>query len=111
MNWNQITDIEQVNEILQDADSSSLIFKHSTSCSISAVALDRLERKAQKQSLDGIKVYYLDLIRYRDISNYISEKTNVPHESPQAIVLSKGNVVYEASHFAIDLDEIRSSVN
>ncbi len=51
-------------------------------------------------------VYYLDLIKYRDISNTIADKLSVKHESPQVLVIKNGECVYHASHNAISAGEV-----
>jgi len=49
--------------------------------------------------------YYLDLIRYRDISNEISKKFNLEHQSPQVLLIINGDLIYNASHNAIKPNE------
>jgi bacillithiol system protein YtxJ len=71
MNWIELSDLEQVDQIIQQSLSKpQLIFKHSTRCSISSMVKDRLERQ-WKAYLDEFPVYYLDLIRYRSVSNFL----------------------------------------
>ena len=45
-----------------------------------------------------LKVYYLDLLQYRIISNDIAKMFEVVHESPQLLVIKNENCVYNASH-------------
>lgn len=75
------------------------IFKHSTRCSISSMARNRLERDLAGKA--HIPVYYLDLIAYRNVSDLIAERLGVPHQSPQLIVLQRGEVLAHSSHNAI----------
>ncbi len=51
-------------------------------------------------------VYYLDLIKHRDVSNAVEDKLAVKHESPQVLVIKNGKCVYHASHNAISGKEI-----
>lgn len=102
MNWTALTDEAQLDAI--DALSATrpvLIFKHSTRCSISSAALHRLESawSADDDRLGAL--YYLDLIRFRGISNAIADRYGVQHESPQALVIRDGRCVHHASHFGI----------
>ena len=69
------------------------------------MALTRFEREG-KELLNDADVYYLDLITYRPISNAIAEELNVVHQSPQAIVLVGGKVIYDASHSDISATTI-----
>ncbi|MDQ1088408.1 MULTISPECIES: bacillithiol system redox-active protein YtxJ [unclassified Siphonobacter] len=105
MNWQAITELEQLETIAQASfDHPVLIYKHSTTCSISATAKSRLER--QWDDSQGIESYYLDLLRYRPISQAIAEKFEVQHESPQVLLIRDGKCVYNESHFAIQFGEI-----
>jgi bacillithiol system protein YtxJ len=101
--WKKLTDLASLEEILS-APGKNLIFKHSTRCSISSFALRDFERSFDKDS--GINCYFLDLLRHRNISDAIAERTGIYHESPQVIVLNEGKVVYEASHHKIDTQTI-----
>ncbi len=108
MNWNKITDIEQLKTIKAESESQPvLIFKHSTTCSISATALDRFERGFAKAGEDkGVKFYYLDLLNHRDISREIAQEFDVQHESPQAILIKNEKPVYAASHYEISIADV-----
>ena len=105
--WKEITDIEMLEEISQGSHGRpAVILKHSTSCGISRMVLRQFE---MDYNIDREKVdlYFLDLLRYREISNKIASKFNVPHESPQLIILRDGRVVYDASHGAISVESIK----
>ena len=104
MNWNilqQIDDLDQVRE--KSFHNPQLIFKHSTRCSISAMAKGRLDRMEEENRFEA---HYLDLIRYRDLSNRIAEIYHVQHESPQILLIRNGECVLDASHMDIDPQEI-----
>jgi bacillithiol system protein YtxJ len=104
MTWIHLTDETGINTIVQQSKlKPQVIFKHSTRCSISSVALGRLERSTQPGGLD---FYFLDLIRYRDLSNKIAEQFSVYHESPQVLLIKNGECTYSESHSGIDMDEI-----
>lgn len=60
--------------------------------------------------LGDMPLYYLDLIQHRDISNLIAEKLGVMHESPQLILLKNGEVLYSASHSAINVKEVSNRI-
>ena len=84
---------------------AQVIFKHSTRCSTSALALSRLERSGLSGHFDA---HFLDLIKYRDLSHLIAETFHVHHESPQILVIRDGHCIYDESHLAIDPLEIES---
>ncbi|MCD8539842.1 MAG: bacillithiol system redox-active protein YtxJ [Leadbetterella sp.] len=108
MIWQKLTDIAQLDTLTEESRNVAVgIFKHSTRCSISATALDRLERNWPKAAgTEAVKMYYLDLIAHRDISNAVAERYGVQHESPQFILLKDGEAVYHESHYDIHLGEI-----
>ncbi|WP_111707550.1 bacillithiol system redox-active protein YtxJ [Lutibacter citreus] len=110
MNWSEITEIKQLEEIINSSkEKPVLIFKHSTRCGISRFALKSFERSydIDENSLD---LYFLDLISYRQISSAIAEKLGVYHESPQVIVILKGTVIYSASHGDILVEDIKKAI-
>ncbi|HTE30777.1 MAG TPA: bacillithiol system redox-active protein YtxJ [Chryseolinea sp.] len=107
MRWNALKSTDQVDEIREESKSNPvLIFKYSNRCSVSQLALDRLERKWSEEDTAGIKPYFLDLINFREISNRIAHQFEVEHESPQVIVIKDGRSVYDGSHFDIDYGDI-----
>ncbi len=108
MNWIQIENSSQINEIKQKP--LALIFKHSTRCSISSVALDRLEKNWKDEEMQLLSPYFLDLLRFRELSNQIAREFNIEHQSPQVIVLQNGKVLYHNSHFGISYEEIKRSI-
>jgi bacillithiol system protein YtxJ len=109
MNWIPLTTEKQLAEIREaSAEKPVVIFKHSTRCSISAVAKSRLERAAAPEE---ISFYYLDLIKFRDISNKIAADFDVPHESPQVLLIRNGECIYDESHSGITMDDLVSKSN
>jgi len=108
INWNQLASTEQINDIvLRAQEKPVLIFKHSTRCGISSMALNSFTSKWTSDN-ELADVYMLDLLRHRDVSNEIAEITGVFHQSPQVIVLKGTEVIYEESHSGIDAREIES---
>lgn len=106
MNWIDLTDESQIEEIKARSQTGpQVIFKHSTRCAISSMAKNRLERSAEPE---GLSFYFLDLIRFRQVSNRISETFQVYHESPQVLLIKNGECIYDESHNAISMDELAS---
>jgi len=107
MNWNSLTQEAQLQAIDEEsANQPVFIFKHSTRCSISAMALNRLESKWQPGDEATIKPYYLDLLNYRPISAAIAQRYGVEHESPQVLVIQNGKCTFSASHNSIRYDDL-----
>lgn len=105
MTWTPLISLGELEQVFELSNIKPVaIFKHSTRCSISAMAKSRLER--QWKFDDKVPAYYLDLLEYRDVSDTLSDKTGVMHESPQFLLISKGKCVYHASHNNIDPSQI-----
>ncbi|MCW3108391.1 MAG: pyridoxamine 5-phosphate oxidase [Segetibacter sp.] len=108
MNWIELKSEDQLKVIVEKSkEKPQVIFKHSTRCSISAMAKGRLERSIVPENTD---FYFLDLIAHRTISNKISSEFNVFHESPQILVIKNGECIYDESHGSITMDEIEEQV-
>ena len=109
MNWINLHSEHQLAEIKElSRTKAQVIFKHSTRCSISSMAKSRLERDQQPEATD---FYFLDLIKFRSLSDKIAEDFVVNHESPQVLLIKNSECVYEESHSAINMADIRSQIN
>lgn len=109
MNWIDFKSNSQINEIIEKSKTRpQVIFKHSTRCSISAMAKGRLERSPAPDNAD---FHFLDLIAYRSLSNQVSSEFKVSHESPQILVIKNGECIYNESHSSITMDEIEEKVS
>lgn len=87
-NWNTIKTEKDVLDIIEKSkDKPQIIFKDSVlPCGISAFAKERL--KNDSPLIESISAFnYLDLLSYREVSNFIAKKLNVIHQSPQIIVV------------------------
>lgn len=108
--WNLLEGSEQLDQIVEESKSQPvLIYKHSTRCGISGMTMNRLER-SWSDDLNKLKVYYLDLIAFRALSNEVANKFGVYHESPQVILIKEGNAIYDASHMDISTDQILANI-
>lgn len=108
--WKSLTDIATLEEIKEKSKAKPVvIFKHSTRCGISMMAKHQLESdwNFDEQDLD---FYYLDLLRYRDVSNEVSRQFGITHHSPQIIVIKNGKAVFDTSHHMISNKAIRASL-
>ena len=99
--WINLEDLDQLNEIIIASEEKPVvIFKHSTRCSVSRMALKQFENEFNLQG--KMDAYYLDLIENRAISNEIASKFEVVHQSPQLLVIKNGKCIYNISHSDID---------
>ena len=101
MKWYPITSLDDVETIIDRSRVvPCLIFKHSTTCPISSIAKNRLEMEWGFGE-EALEAYYLDLHRFRMVSNHIADRFGVQHESPQVLVIRDGMATYDASHLSI----------
>ena len=108
--WVAVHSVNELEQVLSNAeDQTVILFKHSTRCSISTMALSRLESNWDIPLESALPVY-IDLIKHRDISNHIADKYNVRHESPQILMIKEGACVYDASHGQIAVRSIKSAL-
>lgn len=108
MQWTSLTDTAQLDEIKKQSG-FSVIFKHSTRCSVSLMAKRGFESDWDVIP-ENTALYFLDLIAHRDISAQIAELFQVHHESPQVLLIKDGECILDASHSDISADEIAESI-
>jgi bacillithiol system protein YtxJ len=101
---NKMEQFDEMDEI--SATKSIVIFKHSTRCSISRMALKQFDA-AFNYPEEKIDWYLLDLLNHRDLSNEIAHRYNVTHQSPQILVIQNGKAVFNASHDSIAAEDLK----
>lgn len=104
MNWINIITPQQIDAI-KAATGYTIIFKHSTRCPISMMAKRKFE--LDEKLFDGTTpLYFLDLIKYRELSKAVAETFNVQHESPQLLLIKDGECILDQSHSSISAEEV-----
>lgn len=93
--------IDELDRLLTESrERPLLLFKHSHSCGISAEALDEL--LAHLSEKNGEARYAVVTVQtHRDVSNAVAARLGVRHETPQALLVRNGQVVWKASHFRV----------
>ena len=81
--------------------------KHSLTCPISANAFAEYKQYAEENT--EMDTYYLAVQDARALSNYIAEKYQVKHESPQALLFDNNNIVWHASHGSITVTSLENA--
>jgi len=105
--WIALEQVDQLNEIIEQSyEKPVVIFKHSTRCSISRFALRQWESDCQTESLT-VDFFLIDLLNFREVSQQVSERFQINHESPQIIVLKEGKAISHASHQDIQWEEVK----
>jgi bacillithiol system protein YtxJ len=100
----RITDTKAFEELTdRSTERPVVIFKHSLTCPISSAAYEQMEEFQGEVALVEVQLA-------RALSAEIENRLGVAHESPQVIVLSKGQVTWNASHFKITADAVAAAV-
>ncbi|MDT8347226.1 MAG: bacillithiol system redox-active protein YtxJ [Flavobacteriaceae bacterium] len=107
--WNSLSDAESLTSIQEKShETPQVIFKHSTRCGISRMALKQFEKEMGSSS--DIDLWLLDVLNYRNISNQIAQDFKIEHQSPQVLMLKNGKVIYADSHYAISAEVVMSNL-
>ncbi|MDT8411420.1 MAG: bacillithiol system redox-active protein YtxJ [Vicingaceae bacterium] len=109
MNWHKLETLSDYNNMVDASNEESYavaVFKHSTRCPVSMMAKLKLSTTWDIDE-NRVPLYYLDLIKYREISNQIAADFDVQHESPQLLVLKNNKCLYHASHGSISVSEVK----
>jgi bacillithiol system protein YtxJ len=102
--FQKVHDLETLHELLEQSTKKPVvIFKHSTTCPISAGAYDQLA------DLEG-EVALIEVQSAREISREIAATTGIVHQSPQVIVLRYRKPVWDASHWDITKEKVEQAL-
>lgn len=108
INWNSLDSEKKLDQLIKESyEQPVVILKHSTTCPISSIAKMRLDQDFEYKEA---KMYYLDLLAYRSISNKIAEVFMINHESPQVLVIKDGDCIYDESHLNIQVDVLKKEL-
>lgn len=77
-----------------------LLFKHSTTCGLSAMAAEEVADLLTGAAIDA-DVYVVDVRGGRQVSNAIAERLKIRHESPQVLLVQDGVVRWHRSHASV----------
>lgn len=100
--WSRLTHLDQLDHLTKISyNTPVLIFKHSTRCGASSMVLNSFRKKFNIDSEDVVKVYYLDLLAFREVSDEVAYLFQVKHQSPQLLLIKNGVAIVHASHYEI----------
>lgn len=86
-------------ESLINSVTPSWIFKHSSTCEISAAALTEIESYAAAHPQERIGLVVVQ--RNRPLSNWIATRLGRVHQSPQLFLVGNGALSWSVSHWSI----------
>ena len=86
-----------------------LLFKHSYTCGTSMEALEELVTHLNDGPTD-VQYAMVTVQTHRDVSNAVSTRLGVRHETPQALLICDGRVVWSASHFRVTAGAVQEAI-
>jgi thioredoxin 1 len=92
--------------IAESRERPVLLFKHSRYCGVSCEALDELHSHIEARAQDAVAYKLITVQTHRPVSDAASQRLGLRHETPQAILLRDGKVVWNASHFRITATQL-----
>jgi bacillithiol system protein YtxJ len=93
--------VEDFDALLAESkDRPLLLFKHSVACGTSFEALDELIDHLNDDRLPA-RYAIVTVQTHRELSNTVARRLGVRHETPQALLIRDGRVVWTASHFRV----------
>lgn len=100
--WKELTTTEQWKQLFEASDQKPVVvLKHSTTCPVSANALDEFESYLGKSPNEEVDYWMVKVIESRPVSNLIAEDTGVKHASPQILFVKNKEAVWNTSHWSV----------
>ena len=100
----RVENVQSLEALVKQSQSTPVvIFKHSTTCGISASAYREMQQVPNEVNL-------IDVQSAREVSQEIEKKVGIRHESPQVIVLRRGKAVWNASHSQIKAKAVAAAL-
>lgn len=107
--WKEITTTEEWAEKFEASSSKPVVvLKHSTTCPVSANALDEFEAYLQKAPNTDVDYVLVKVIESRPVSNLIAEDTGIKHASPQILYVKNKEAVWNTSHWSVTQAHMRA---
>lgn len=111
MEVRQLMSLADVDAVLErSAQRPVLIFKHSTTCPISAGAWREWQSFLAGPSAAKVDHAWVRVREERPVSLAIAERVGVMHQSPQALLIKGGRALWHASHYSITRRALEEAV-
>jgi bacillithiol system protein YtxJ len=102
--------LEDLDAMLEESsDRPLLLFKHSLSCGTSYEALDELIDHLNEDRLPA-RYAMITVQTHRELSTAVAKRLGIRHETPQALLIREGRVVWSASHFRVTGGALESAI-
>jgi bacillithiol system protein YtxJ len=106
-----LTRVDELDRLLAESENRPLlVFKHSYSCGASFEALDELIDHLNGPREDDTAYAIVTVQTHRDVSNAVEARLGVRHQTPQALLVRDGRVVWSASHFRVTAQAVAGAL-
>lgn len=89
-------------------DGTVVLYKHSHRCGICIRSRKQMEKFSSQNP--EVPVLQVDVVRDRELSNSIADRFEIRHESPQAIVVRRGEPLWNGSHSSVTADRLNEGI-
>lgn len=109
----RLTELNTIEEldafVAADPTTPVILYKHSLTCGTSAMALEEI-RDLVADPAPRARVGLVLIQPARTVSNEISNRYGIRHESPQVLVIHNGRAVWNASHYRVTAEAITAAL-
>jgi bacillithiol system protein YtxJ len=112
--------VDELHRLIAESESQPvLLFKHSHACGVSMEALDEIVAHLNGRGPRGSvppagasspQYAMVTVQTHRAVSNAVAQKLGVRHETPQALLIRDGRVVWSASHFRVTAEAVEDAI-
>ncbi|MCD1257514.1 bacillithiol system redox-active protein YtxJ [Paenibacillus athensensis] len=100
--WRELTSLEEWQQVLErSSEKPAVVLKHSTTCPVSANALEEYEEYLAGKPNEALDYYMVKVIETRPVSNQIAEDLGIKHASPQILYFKNKEAVWNTSHWSV----------
>lgn len=105
------TDTEWKTVLEESLQQPVFVFKHSTTCPISARAWQEYQAYLEDTPNPGVIYTSVKVIEAKDVSNQITNDLDINHQSPQAILIKNKEAVWDTAHGNITKAQLDKTIN
>lgn len=93
----ELTDLAKFNELIDLSFKEKVyLFKHSTRCGISFIVFQKFKKRMKETKQ---RYFFINIPKHRVVSNEVSDRLKIVHESPQLIIIKDGTAAQHESHY------------
>lgn len=111
-NIRELSTRSDLDQLIEDSDHQLiLLFKHSSRCPTSAIALRHLQEFSTSSEAVSLAFGIIHVIENRSLSDLVTNQFGIRHQSPQLLLISQKRVLWHGSHSEITKERIAEAVN